>query len=657
MVKLSQQEFEKKYGKSSYNALSNIQPSNELNSYSLSETFGDIKQTGSNLINTVKETFAKSQEAKTASRRGEQGMVRGFAQQAGIGLGGISQVGGDLFTGAVKTALPQAGEDVLKAGVSSTVKPLTESNFVKSIYEKYNSLDETKKRDIDATLGLGSFLTDLVGFGLAKKPVVSALKAGSEAVTTGIKAAEEITTRIPRATEKLITMTKEGITPVISKEKAIGEVLQGTTQDIKKGTAGLSLVDTKGIKTYQKLNEAIDKKIPELAKVVDNEFAQDTTKKLLNDLTITKPTKAGGTVSVNYVDNALNQLAELYTKTGDVVKQADIEDLINIAKTDGLNKLEINDIARNYGQEFGDKAFNKMGDPLTSINAQMFENTRKGVKEVARSGLTSNVAKKADEAMSKLYDTRALVKKNVEAVNKLMNRIEERGLVEKIGYNVSKYADILTGGSLRGFIGGILPRGAGYKTLNALDLEALLERNLKIINEATKAKTPSQFKEITSQLLDRNSSVKNTLTNEAKNINQVTKTGANINNANKTNSIIQDTIPLQKKSGQAGMIKISDTDRDIITKDLLSIDTLPVKVDGKLEFGNSDDYFRIGQLQDKVDKKILTNAEYIEARDLVNKVLNRKPNTKKGAAAMNPLTVGAGVTALGAGTVSLKNKK
>lgn len=603
-------------------------------------------------ISNVKEAVGQRvQNIKDIRQEGLTG-VRQNLPVAGQVAGGVGDVLGETLMSGLKIITPKPVEKLVASGVQKVFgsQPVQD---VAGQYEQIKTQYPEATRAIESIFNIGSLLPVASGAKVATKVGGKVLQEGAELAIT----------KIPRATEKLITMTKEGITPVISKEKAIGEVLQGTTQDIKKGTAGLSLVDTKGIKTQQQLYNAIDSKIPEFAKVVDNEFAQDTTKKLLNDLMITKPTKAGGTVSVNYVDNALNQLAELYTKTGDAVKQADIEDLINIAKTDGLNKLEVNDIARTYGQEFGEKAFNKMGDPLTSINAQMFQNTRKGVKEVARSGLTSDVAIKADEAMSKLYDTRALVKKNVEAVNKLMNRIEERGLVEKIGYNVSKYADILTGGSLRGFIGGILPRGAGYKTLNALDLEALLERNLKIINEATKAKTPSQFKEITSQLLDRNSSVKNTLTNEAKNINQVTKTGASINNANKTNSIIQDTIPLQKKSGQGGNISISGVKATNIHPEDANLMKKVIKTD-KINNLSSSDFARIEKLAERFN--ISMDIPFPQIKKKLNDILQGKVKVKgtllpgslkKGATVINPLTVGAGATAVGAGGMYLNNKK
>ena len=68
----------------------------------------------------------------------------------------------------------------------------------------------------------------------------------------------------------------------------------------------------------------------------------------------------------------------------------------------------------------------------------------------------------------------------------MAEKIQERGLLERVGYKAAKVADILTGGSLRGIMGGILPRGVGYKVMNALDLEGVLQRNLNIIQNALK---------------------------------------------------------------------------------------------------------------------------------------------------------------------------
>jgi hypothetical protein len=133
----------------------------------------------------------------------------------------------------------------------------------------------------------------------------------------------------------------------------------------------------------------------------------------------------------------------------------------------------------------------------------MYENTRKAIKDVARSGINGEKAKLADQTMSSILNTQTLIKKNIEAVNKLQQRIQEMGLLGKFGHAVTKYADLLTGGTIRGVIGGLLPRGAGYKVMNALDLEEVLGRNLNIINNAIKSGKEADIQKILNNSLKR----------------------------------------------------------------------------------------------------------------------------------------------------------
>lgn len=305
---------------------------------------------------------------------------------------------------------------------------------------------------------------------------------------------------VGRATSKIVDNSASLIKPKKDLEATVGEILQGKPKDIAKGVEALKNIDTAGVKSYKELGSRVDDSISKLSKVVDEELAQDVTKTPLQELTTSLKTKSGNTVSTNYVDTALNHLKELYQSTGDVRGVADIDELTKLAKTEGLTKLEINDIARVYNTEFGAKAFNKVGEPLTSVNAQLYETIRKGVKNKAREGIGGEAAKAADKTISNLYNTKSLVGKNVDAVNKLQQKIAERGVFEKAGYLVSKYADVLSGGTIRGLVGGILPRGAGYKTMNALDLESRLQNNLKIIEKASKASSDAQMTSILSQL-------------------------------------------------------------------------------------------------------------------------------------------------------------
>ena len=324
------------------------------------------------------------------------------------------------------------------------------------------------------------------------------VKEGAEQLAVkGGKLALRGTEITKRATEKII---KKIATPEPTPLQAAGQILQGETGDVAKAVKGLSNVDTTGVNTFKDLNTKINTKISELAKQVDEDLGVDTFKQLLGNLTVRGKTTAGKIVQTNPVEDALHQLDELYTKTGEAVESANIKELLEIAKNEGLTKLEVNDIARVYGQEFGAKAFGKTGDPLTSVNAQLFENTRKALKDVARSGIKGEKAKIADQAMSNLYNTQRLVKNSVEAVNKLKQKITERGLLEKVGHAVAKYGNILSGGTIRGVIGGLLPRGAGYKVMNMLDIEEALKKNLKILQDAIKSGNNKEIEAILKKL-------------------------------------------------------------------------------------------------------------------------------------------------------------
>lgn len=357
-----------------------------------------------------------------------------------------------------------------------------------------------------------------------------------------------------RAVNRLrgISNISNRITPKLNPDEAVGQIIQGSKKDIQLGLKALKSIDTQSIKTFDELNTAFEQRIPQLADIVDNELLKDTTLYKLDDLASSLETKSGVNVSQNFVEDSLKHLSEFYESIGDMASKADIDFTIAKAQTEGLTRKEVNDIARVYGSEFGNKAFNKIGDPLTSVNAQKFENTRKGLKSVARQGIGGQEAKEADELISAIYNTKRLVEKNIEAVNKLRQKIQGRGLVEKAGYLLSKYADILTGGGIRGIVGGILPRGVGYKTMNAIDIEEALVKNLKTIQKAIDSK--SDVATINSimrlnQSIPRNAIEPKTSTN---NIPQKPPTSpAIISNANNTvpatslgnNSVIPPTIP------------------------------------------------------------------------------------------------------------------
>lgn len=384
-----------------------------------------------------------------------------------------------------------AAGDIVGAAISPQIEKLAQKPYIKpafgalakglDYYNKWKNSSETNKR-VGETIEAVTNIADLAGSvelaTLAKSGVKT---AAEEAATAATKIAKTVEEEAPVIAKKLkSTLEAEPITPI----KAVGQILQGKPSDIKSGVRSLSVLDVSDVKTFKDLAGKIDTKITQLAKEVDKNLSKDVVKSKLKDLTISAKTEAGKLIKIKPAENALKQLDELYSKTGDVVSSANIKDLIKKAKKEGLTKLEINNLARKYGTEFKSKAFNKIGEPLTSVNSQLYENTRKSLKELARTGITGEKVKIADATISNLYSTKRLVEKNIEAVNKLQQKIAERGLLEKVGYTLTKYGNVLTGGTLRGIVGGLLPRGVGYKTLNALDIEDALKNNLDIIKKA-----------------------------------------------------------------------------------------------------------------------------------------------------------------------------
>lgn len=491
MQTLSQKDFLAKYGPDATLSLSGLTPPAPAAEPGFaSRVATDITNRG----NELQETLA------TPASTPSQALALGTKATA-TAFGGISDVLGE----AIKSV--PGGKQALDAigGASSSAfkyitDKLSDTAFFKEAaagLEPNNALENT----LSAAASAGDIANNILAAdGVAKTP--GKLAAGAEKVANkvGSSVKEAIDNATP-VTKALYDRSTELVKPAPSPSKAMGEVLQAKNPITPREVEAFKHIDTDGVKTYSDLEKRMTDSIGRLSEKVDEHLSQDPTPTKLSDF-VTKTTSGSGRViERNFVETALDHLKELYQKTADDAGLAYIEDVIAKASDAGLTAKEVNDISRLYNAEFGGKAFSKItGEPLTSVNAQAYENIRTGLKDVARQGIGGAEAKAADKVISSLYNTRDLVTKNVAAVQKLNQRIAERGLLEKTGNIVAKYGDVLTGGTLRGLIGGLLPRGAGYKILNALDLEERLARNLKIIREAIESGSDEAIVKATKEL-------------------------------------------------------------------------------------------------------------------------------------------------------------
>lgn len=281
-------------------------------------------------------------------------------------------------------------------------------------------------------------------------------------------------------------------------EEALGEIIQGKTKDLKPGQRALAAIDASDVKTYEDLASKLDDNVSFLSGKVDELLGKDKTLTPLAQLATETKSKSGKVVTSNYVQKAIQDLEELYAKTGDNVKAQNMRELLAQAETNGLSKLDVNQIAREYGKAY--KSFTKFGEQLTSVNSKMYENTRSGLKEVARRGLDGEAAKNLDGLISDTMHTRELIEKNMEAVNRLEQRAEKMGLGRILVTKAIRAIDISTLGATRAIRETLIQSNVGKKTMNALDIESKLQDNLKIIEKAIKANTPGKFEKALQEL-------------------------------------------------------------------------------------------------------------------------------------------------------------
>lgn len=394
---------------------------------------------------------------KTYSKK--QNFLSGVLQTAGNAAGAL----GDIGFEAAKTVLPQKVKDVAKKGIEAvaSTKP------VQSTIEKYNEWAKQHPEaasNLGATFDLGTLLTGskLLESGTGKL-VNATEKVAKKTVDVAKKPIEKIVAT--KAVEKAKTLTE-----------LPGQILQGTKADIPKVKNALLHIDPKNIKTYTDLKNELTEKIKSASRNLDETLGKDTTLRKLDELVISS--KVGNqTVTHNFVNDALDQLEDIFKKTNNPTRQAEMAQLKKKAGEQGLTIKEVNDLAKLHGQELN--SFNANGQLASGLTKQAAENTRSGLKDTARDLFGDDIYKASDQEISELIKAKDLAEKMDEAVNKLRQKIQSRSLGAKAGYLLGKVINTIGLGSPKGIVEALIPRGQGFKTLNALDLEKMLQKNLE----------------------------------------------------------------------------------------------------------------------------------------------------------------------------------
>lgn len=473
----------------------------------------DFRQMGTN----IRDRFSDRADAtgENIARRREEGPSLGGAMGTGLDWAtdairgaAIAVEEGGMFV--LKQFTTQEQEEAIEASVGKVVQSGMEAyegtqlqQDVNKLVASYNQIKETHPELVGAGENVAQILgTALEAFGIGKGSTygVKAIDAATDVIkktAPKIQEGAEIAARQAGEVVDATLQARRASQLVVQEEKvqtAVGRILQAgdNPRAVEQATRALTDIDTTGIRTYDDLNNRLTDRITALSKAVDERLAADNT--LYRPDQLAKTTKVGNEViREDSVMNAIRGLENAYDLSGEPVNAARIRQLANKYEQDGLSLIELNNLSREYGIEFKNKAFTRIGEPKQGYNADMYENTRRALKETLRDQMPDDVAKQLDAKMSDIYSTLDLTKKIENTVAKLEQRITNRTLGQKVGGGITSVADLLTGGILRGAVNKLLPSNVGNKTMNSLDIQAELRRNLKELDKLSNIKGDTAF--------------------------------------------------------------------------------------------------------------------------------------------------------------------
>jgi len=397
------------------------------------------------------------------SRKGESRSFAGIEiePQKALGSGGGKQIIGDaaksasyLYTGG---KVPGIASEGLKGKVAKTAIQGAKTGAISgSAYGFGDSIQKEEK-----------------GFGDVLKDTLTGATVGG--ATGGLLGAG-----VPLAGQALAKRATDRKSRI---NNTVGQILQGETKDKNTLIKTLSEIDNDDIKTYQDLVDRVDEKVGLISKGLDDALEMNPNIKTFDNLSL-ETTVGGQKIKQNHVAEALDQMEQHYTKINDIPNATLIRQLREKAKAQGLTTREINNIARQHGKDLS--AYNLNGELASGLSKQATENTRAGLKATSRTNFGDEISQKADAEITKLIRVRDLAQEMVEKVNDLQQRVQERGFGERVGRLLGQVIDIASGGILGSATRSlIIPRGGGLKTLNAIDLEKRLAKNLKSLQKVS----------------------------------------------------------------------------------------------------------------------------------------------------------------------------
>jgi len=278
-----------------------------------------------------------------------------------------------------------------------------------------------------------------------------------------------------------------------------GQIDRSNKKEYNQFKKGLDSINLKWIENYNDLTVVTNSRIWALSKYIDGTLDNDTTFK------ITDFNQQIGRKNINYIQEAIKDLTSLYENRKEYKKLEEFENrfLNNKFDLDAewnkvplLTNKDINDLARWYGSEMAEKAYNKDWSLKNSNIWHSAESIRSWIKDISRWLMWDDITRAIDLEISSLYSVKDKAEKIVKKAWDVRNKYLERGGLYKTRAFISGLLDTLTAWTVGWMIQKHMPRWVWEKQANFDQLDQLLEKRLKLIDKLQKADNEKQVTSI-----------------------------------------------------------------------------------------------------------------------------------------------------------------
>lgn len=378
-----------------------------------------------------------------------QGLGSNILQSAGAVVGGGLDVVGTGLYGAAELVAPETTKDV-SGGISNVVKAIGSSvpQEVISGLSNWATQHPEAVGNLNALLELSAVVPAGKGIGALKT------------VTTETNAAKKINELAQRVAQP----TKEFKIPSVE-----------TT---------LKTINPSKINTYKELSTTLEASIDSDLSKVTAELLKDTTKYRLENFNLDK----GFGVKTNPVKDAIDSLEELGQKTSNTNLLLEVGQIKTKLAKGEFTQNDVNELAKKLGTY--KNGFSQSGELLKNTNAIKAENTRKQLKEFARDGMSKDV-RDLDIKASNAIVTKELSDRMANLVRVRLQKSRDTGLLQKALGTAVDLTDSLTARIVSTTIRRFAQRST---SLNPIEIEKELQRNLKLIESYSKTNNVNEFK-------------------------------------------------------------------------------------------------------------------------------------------------------------------